>query len=80
MILRNQARAWFNNSSLVVTESDSTGMGIYIIENDTEGIQRPSCNEPLKDAVVHDHHIYKEVWITVVRISYSINKRPGIML
>ena len=55
-------------------------MGIYIFENDTEGIQRPSRNETLIDAVDHDHHIYKEVWITVIRFSYSINKRPGIMM
>ena len=69
-----------NNSSFVVTESDPTGMGIYIFENYPEGIQRPSCNEPLIYAVVHDHHIYKEEWITVVRFSHPINKRPGIMM
>ena len=65
---------------MVVTKSDPTGMGIYIFEDDHEGIQRPSCNEPLIDAVVHEHHIYKKVWITVVRFSYPINKRPGIMM
>ena len=47
-----------NNSSLVVTESDPSGIGISIFKNDSED----SCVTSFSiDAVVRDHHIYKEV-------------------
>ena len=68
---------YFYSSQYILKESKLHGY-LYI-QNDPEGIKRSSCNEPLIDAVAHDHHLYKEVWIPV-RFSYSINKRPGIML